>query len=106
MFVNINDHPTNRNLQVFFFKENTLANYFECMLIEEKVWYEKQIDEEGDKTIYFGIKRHDFTKVKKLNYLTHGRFRKKFIPDTFFRTLVISISLLVVGLAIAGAILT
>ena len=105
-YVNISDHPTNRNKKVFYFKNHLHANYFENLLIEEKLWYEKQIDEEGDQKIYFGVKKQDYKAAMKLNYLTMGQYRKPFIPDAFFRYLLISISLIILGLAVTGALLS
>ncbi len=103
--INFQDHPTNRNMEVFFFKQAIHADYFENLLNENKLFYEKQIDTEGDKTIYFGVKKTDFKEVKRLNYLTIGHFRKPFIPDAFFRYFVIIISVIILSLAIAGAII-
>lgn len=106
MFVNINDHPTNRNKMVFYFKDVKRAKYFENMLIEEKIAFESQVDEEGDKTVYYGVMRTDFEKAKKLNYLTEAAFRNKFIADPIFRYITISISIVILGLAIIGALLS
>jgi hypothetical protein len=106
ILVNIKDHPTNRQKRVFFYKEAEQAAHFERLLIEEKIFYEKQIDVEGDQTIYFGVKSVDFDKVKRLNYLTIGHFRKPFIPDKMFRLILITISMFILGLAIAGALLS
>lgn len=106
ILVNIKDHPTNQKKRVFFFKENEQADYFESLLKEQDLFFEKQIDVEGDQTIYFGVRSSDFERVKKLNYLTIGYFRKPFIPDRTFRILLIVISFLVLALAIAGAILS
>ena len=104
--INFQDHPTNRNKKVFFFKKAEHANYFEVMLIESKIDFEKQIDKEGDQTIYYGVKKNDFKAVQKINYLTIANFRKPFISDKFFRYLLIGISVFVVSLAILGAILS
>jgi hypothetical protein len=101
--ININDHPTNRNMKVFFFRQEDHANYFELMLIESKIKYEKQVDEEGDQTIYFGVKKKDYKTVQRLNYLTIGQFRKPFIPDKILRIFVIALSVLVLALAFIGA---
>lgn len=106
ILVNIKDHPTNRKKRVFFYKESEQADHFENLLIQEQLYFEKQIDTEGDQTIYFGVRSADFEKVKKLNYLTIGHFRKPFIPDKIFRTILIIVSLIVLGLAIAGALLS
>lgn len=106
IFQNIQDHPTNRNKKVFFYKDSIHANYFENLLIEQKIEFEKQIDHEGDDTIYYGVRSSDFKQVQKLNYLTIGNFRKPFIADTMFRYLLISISLIVLILAIIGALVS
>jgi hypothetical protein len=104
--INFQDHPTNRNIKVFFFSNVEHANHFESLLQEQSIDFEKQIDEDGDQRIYYGIHIRHFKESKRLNYLTIGKFRNKFIPDLFFRILLISISLLVVGLSIAGALLS
>jgi hypothetical protein len=104
--VNIKDHPTNSKKRVFFFTEKEKADYFEELLKAEGYYYEKQIDHEGDQTIYYGVKSSDFEKVKKLNYLTIGHFRSPFIPDKGFRYFLIAISIIILGLAISGAILS
>ncbi len=106
ILVNIKDHPTNQKKRVFFYKVIEQADHFENLLIQEELYYEKQVDVEGDQTIYFGVRSSDFERVKKLNYLTIGHFRKPFIPDKAFRIILIVISLLVLGLAIAGALLS
>jgi len=103
---NFQDHPTNRNKKVFLFKETTHANYFENLLIKEEIEFEKQIDNDGDNTIYYGVKKGDFKATQKINYLTIGNFRKPFIPDKFFRFFLIIISFIVLGLAVIGAIVS
>ena len=106
ILVNIKDHPTNQRIRVFFYKDQEQADYFEQLLQKDQLYYEKQVDTEGDQTIYFGVKTSDFEKVKKLNYLTIGNFRKPFIPDKSFRLILIVISMFVLGLAIAGALIS
>jgi hypothetical protein len=103
VFVNINEHPTNSKKKVFFYKDIEQAHFFENLLRNESIKFEKQIDEEGDETIYFGVSTSDFEQVKRLNYLTIGNFRKPFIPDTVLRYFVIFISILVLSLAFIGA---
>lgn len=100
--INFQDHPTNRNKKVFFFRDENHALYFEKLLIEQNINFEKQIDSEGDNRIYYGVMINDFEQVKTLNYLTIGKFRKKFIPDAFFRYFLILVSILVVSLGIIG----
>ncbi|MDA9312641.1 hypothetical protein OAD50_00140 [Vicingaceae bacterium] len=104
--INFQEHPTNRNLKVFFYSDTDHAVHFEGLLKEQSIEFEKQIDAEGDQKIYYGIHITHFNEVKRLNYLTIGKFRKKFIPDLFFRILLLTISILVLGLAITGALIS
>jgi len=103
--INFQEHPTNRNVKVFYYTKLEHANHFESLLIEQFIKFEKQVDTDGDQRIYYGIHISHFNDAKRLNYLTIGKFRSKFIPDTFFRYLLIGISILVVGLSILGAFL-
>ena len=105
-FVNLQDHPTNRNKKVFYFHDEAHAIYFESLLKKDDIKFEKQIDSEGDKRIYFGVHVSDFDAVKKLNYLTIGAFRNPFIADKFARYFIIVLSILVMGIAIVGALLS
>lgn len=104
--INFDEHPTNRNKKVFHFSIEEHAAYFEALLSKNNLQFEKQIDTEGDQRIYYGVHIGDFEKAKELNYLTIGNFRKPFIPDIFFRYFLILLSIFVVGLAIAGFILS
>tara|TARA_B110000046_G_scaffold78688_1_gene86776 strand:- start:751 stop:1080 length:330 start_codon:yes stop_codon:yes gene_type:complete len=104
--INFQEHPTDRNIKVFFYSNAVHADHFEALLNEQSIEFEKQIDAEGDQKIYYGIHIAHFKEAKRLNYLTIGKFRKKFIPDLFFRLLIITISILVLGLAITGALIS
>ncbi len=104
--INFQEHPTNRNVKVFFYTNLEHANHFESLLNDKSIEFEKQIDDQGDQRIYYGIHISHFNDAKHLNYLTIGKFRNKFIPDVFFRYLLITVSILVVGLSIAGALLS
>lgn len=101
--VNFTDHPTNRNKMVFHFKIEAHAIYFQRLLNEHKIRHERQVDEEGDKTVYFGVMKTDYKEAKRLNYLTYGYFRKPFITEPFFKYLLLIVTLTAVFLAIFGA---
>ena len=104
--INFQEHPTNRNMKVFYFSKEEHAAYFERLLIENGVDFEKQVDTEGDQRIYYGIHIKHFEVAKKLNYLTIGAFRSKFIPDVYFRYFLIAVSIAILGLAIVGALVS
>lgn len=104
-FINFQDHPTNRNKKVFYFHDEAHAKYFENLLKENDILFEQQVDTQGDNRIYYGVHIANFKNAKNLNYLTIGAFRKPFIADKFFRYFVIAISILILTLAIVGALL-
>ncbi|MAX81012.1 MAG: hypothetical protein CL843_12670 [Crocinitomicaceae bacterium] len=102
-FTNWRVHPTQKKYLVFFYKTEQEGAYFEQLLIEHKVWFEKDNDVESERAkVLFAINKDDLHRVKALNHLALGRYRKKFIPNSLFRYLLIIVSLGVLALAIAG----
>jgi len=74
---NHQDHPTNNAYKVFFFHIKEQADFFEGMLKEKGIKYEAGEDEKKGKPIYmFGVLQTDLYRVKELNYLALGKFRK------------------------------
>lgn len=102
--INYQDHPTNRNKMVFFFKDPEHAVYFQKLLNDHKIKHERQVDEEGDGRVYFGVMKGDFKLAKRLNFLTYGHFREPFITVPFFKYLLLTVTITAVVLAIYGAI--
>jgi len=104
--VNINDHPTNFNKKVFFFYKQEQADYFESLLVEHGIFYEKQIDEEGDQCIYIGVRKSDFKRAQHFNYLSHGKFRKPMLGNSYNKYILVFLVLAAVLLAALGALLS
>lgn len=100
---NLKDHPHDPHRMAYFFKHNEHANYFEGLLVEYKIKYEKHVEEEIN---YFIIKKSDRKTTDRLNYLCIGKFRKPFIPDKLFGYVLIVISFLILALAITGAVVS
>jgi len=98
---NYKDHPTVQGVKVFFFRNQEQGNYFETLLIEHKIFYEKDVDQEEGMT-FFGIKRNDFERTEKLNYLSFARYRKAFIPNKFFRYFLLIAMLGLIAFALVG----
>lgn len=86
---------------MYFFTENSHSEYFKSMLKNSSISFEYQYDEEEEKH-YFGIKKLDNKKVKKLNYLVFAKFRKPFINNPIAKYLLLSFTLLFIILAIIG----
>ena len=102
---NYSDHPTRIGHTVFKFKQQERASYFKTLLKQEDIWYESS-NEEDDSIYLFGVKKGDFKKVMKVNYLVSAKYRKRTIPNKYVSigTLIIVIALLTI--AIIGAIKT
>jgi len=107
-FTNWRNHPTQKSYLVFFFKTKEESNYFENLLIEHQIWFEKDIhiSDKNQKKFLFGIRKDDLNQVKNLNNLTSARFRQKFISSPPLRWIVFTIAFIVLGLAILGAIVS
>lgn len=102
---NYREHPTQKNYQVFHFTNEEQADFFEELLINANIHFERHNEmREGASVQYFGISKNDMAEVKQLNLEAIGRFRKPFIANSGFRWILILVSLLVLALAIIGAI--
>jgi len=96
-------HPTNTMYYVFNHKTQERANFFENILIEHKIEFQKDSHEGGNGNLFlFDIHKRDLKAATHLNNLTIGKFRKPFIPDTFFRYFVLFLGLGAILLGIIG----
>jgi hypothetical protein len=104
-FTNWREHPTQKRYFVFFFSSIEQGNYFEQLLVEHKVWFEKHLDDDDVKRpIWFAIERGEMETVKRLNHLALGKYRDRFIPSTGLRWAVFVLSGIIVALMIMGII--
>lgn len=102
-FTNYRDHPTHKDFIVFHYKRADQAGFFENLLVEHKIEYERFDDNTHKGLIYyFGIRRSYFKEADKLNNITIGQYRDKFIPGAGLRWFTIIFGVLVVTLAIVG----
>ncbi|MGB0402627.1 MAG: hypothetical protein ACPGEG_00930 [Salibacteraceae bacterium] len=102
-FTNYREHPTQKEYQVFHFVRKDQANFFENLLVEQKIGFERDDDpQEKGMVHYFAIKRSDLKVVEKLNDMAIGQYRNKFIPNTGFRWFVLIIGMVAISLAFIG----
>lgn len=99
------EHPNRPGHYVFRFYDKDRADYFETLLQEKSIWYEKSIDEtEGENALYlFGVKNNGYKAAEKANYLVSAKFRKKTVPNYVVRLIIYLISATLITLAIVGA---
>lgn len=102
--LNYSDHPTRIGFTVFRFLEKERADYFEELLVKDVVYYESSFDEEN-KLFLYGVRKGDAKKTMNANYLVSAKFRKKIIPNVYFRWGVIFFVTVVIVLAIAGSLI-
>lgn len=102
---NYREHPTQKSYQVVHFSIEEQADFFENLLTESNITYERHNEEKLNRTIYyFAVRNSDMTVVKNLNNIALGKFRSPFIPTSPLRWIVLTISFIVLALAIIGAI--
>lgn len=103
-FTNFQDHPSNRNYLVFKFHRAEQADYFEGLIHEDAIPYERHDDTDNPEKVwyYFAVPKKHEERLRYLNNLAIGKYRNKFIPDPVFRAFVFVISAIVLSLAIIG----
>jgi hypothetical protein len=105
--VNFNDHPQSPHHTIFSFKNPQQADFFEENLKNNNLFFERHNDiEDNEEVFYFAVKRIDFEKVKQINFLCLGKYRKPFISDPALRWFVLSIFFILMGLLISGMVVT
>lgn len=114
--VNYKDHPTDNRYKVFNFNTKAEADYFEKLLKEKNIWFEKDEEEVEDKAVInlipaegktinmylFAIKQRDFDKVQKINYLVSAKFRQPTIKNKYLRLGLLIFFFFVLALGIIG----
>ncbi|MBD78469.1 MAG: hypothetical protein CL840_06085 [Crocinitomicaceae bacterium] len=102
-FTNYREHPTQKSYQVFHFSRADQAGFFENLLIEHKIEYERY-DDSKDKGMvyYFAIKKINFKEVEPLNNMTIGQYRSKFIPNAALRWVIIAFGTIALTFALIG----
>jgi len=93
-------HPTNKNYKVFFFYIEEQADYFESLLKEKGIWFERDQEDNKGKMMYlFGIKMTNVREVNQLNYLAIGKYRKPIFQNKAVRygIVIFGVVMLIMG---------
>ena len=100
---NHQNHPTSKFHKVFFFYIEEQADYFESLLKEKNIWFERDIEDNKGKMMYlFGIKMTNVREVTKLNYLAIGKYRKPIFENKYSRYGIIIFGALIIIMGIIG----
>lgn len=98
---NYRDHPVNSYYTVFEFRIEDQARYFEELLAERNIKYEKADRDPEDDKHFFAVKNSDRKQALKANYLVSARYRKPFLPRVAGWVLIL-IVLIVIAVAVIG----
>ena len=101
-FTNYKVHPEKNDMIIFHFDHQEQAACFEQLLVDNHLFFEKQLQDEKNFFVYYAVKKIDFTKARELNDLAKGQFRKPFISDKYLRYTVLTLFFIFVGLAFVG----
>ena len=101
--VNYRNHPTDKRFKVFSFYKQNEADYFEKLLNDKGVWFERDEEEIKGETLHlFGVNENDFNKAQNANYMVSAKFRKKIIKYPILRYGLLIIVFSVIALALVG----
>ena len=116
--VNYKDHPTDNRYVVFNFNSIEEANYFEELITEKRIKFEKDEELMADNTLLsytqnpsqreksttylFGISQRDFKKAQQANFLVNAKFRDFLFKKKIVRWTLVIFFLGILGFAIAG----
>lgn len=99
---NFEPHETQRSYTVFFFYARDPADYFESLLIEHDIPYERGASNNVVKRHLIGVHRKYQERAEELNDKTGEFFRKPFLGSNTFKNVLLIFMLLVFILAILG----
>jgi hypothetical protein len=103
--VNYQEHPSNNTYMVFNFSHMEKADYFESLLVENEIVFEKHLDDEReDPVVYYGVKKNRFKEVSRLNFMASAKFRKPMIQNRYvgYAFLIFMISLITLAIISAN----
>ena len=101
-YSNFEDHQKQRSYVVFYFYAKDPADYFEALLIENEIPYERGQGQDLIRRHMIGIHKSYQEKAQELNNITGNHFRKPFLGDLNLRNAVLIFTLVVVLIALIG----
>lgn len=104
-YTNFEGHAKQRQFVVFYFYAKDPADYFEALLIEAEIPYERGEGKDLLRRHLFGIHKSYQAGAEVLNDDTGNMFRKPFLADNVMRYTVLVLTLTALGLAVLGWVL-
>lgn len=101
-YTNFEDHHKQRNYVVFYFYAKDTADYFESLLIEADIPYERGAGKDLLRRHLFGIHKSYQSRAEALNDDTGNMFRQPFLADNVMRYVVLALTISVLAIAVLG----
>jgi hypothetical protein len=102
---NYHEHPADNRYMVYQFYQEDHAGYFQELLDNAGVPYERYEDREAERfRILFGVSKQYNRDTVKSNFLVHARYRSRFISNNALRWTVLLLVAIGLALAVAGVI--
>lgn len=100
---NYYEHPSQRSFMVYEFAKEEAGIYFEQMLINANIPYEKGTEERrGINYHLFGVHKKHKISVEKINTDTLIKHKTSFLPDRGLQWFTFAFTLAILALAIIG----
>ena len=99
---NYEPHEKQRSYMVFYFYAKDHADYFEALLIENEIPFERGQGRDLIRRHLFGVHRRHLELAQSLNDEVGNYYRKPFLGEKRFRNFVLIFTLSAIILAVLG----
>jgi|GEM_PF-1948661 len=104
-YANFEPHHKQRNYTVFYFYAKDHADYFEALLLENEIPFERGSGQDMVRRHLIGVHRSHQEKAENLNDQVGNYYRKPFLGTNRFRNFVLIFTFIVLTLALMGYIM-
>jgi hypothetical protein len=101
-YANFEPHHKQRNFTVFYFYAKDHADYFEALLLENEIPFERGSGQDMVRRHLIGVHRSYQEKAEKLNDEVGNYYRKPFLGTKGFRNFVLMFTLVAIAIALIG----
>ncbi|HKK39786.1 MAG TPA: hypothetical protein VJ949_10240 [Cryomorphaceae bacterium] len=101
-YANFETHHKQRSFIVFYFYAKDHADYFEALLIENEIPFERGSGQDMVRRHLVGVHRSYQEKAESLNDEVGNYYRKPFLGTNRFRNFVLIFTLVAIAFALIG----
>ncbi|MFT5595871.1 MAG: hypothetical protein ACI8QH_000659 [Flammeovirgaceae bacterium] len=102
IYANFEPHHKQRNFTVFYFYAKDHADYFEALLLENEIPFERGSGQDMVRRHLIGIHRTHQEKAENLNDEVGNYYRKPFLGTKGMRNFVLLFTLVAITFALVG----